>query len=622
MLGAIIEALLVGNEFSAAAGIVPSPDHTFLWLSDLPELNRQSLVRIQDVANGLSLDQLVEIDSSFDRTELEPGRAYFLNYQKLRAGSLLTRPGDDRSSTIWETIAATQASRPGRLLTVIDEAHRGLANSRTAQTIASKFVLGAQGDPPDPSVRRGGAVAPFPALDVVLGMSATPQRFQNYLTSQGGRAITPVEIHPAEVRSSGLIKEQLILHGCRDGEAPWSLLVRAVERLLDFERDWRRFTRDNALEPVQPALLVQVEDGAGRETSATELPLLVDTLRSAWPDLRGSEVVHCFHGTGDLNFGSGWIIPYREPSSISADPSIRAVLFKTALNTGWDCPRAEVLMSFRSMQDRTAIAQLVGRMVRTPLGRAVPGDAVLNSTHLFLPFFERGNLEQVRSELLADLGEAGTSVEAATEVQELVLRPGGEAMFDALKVAPTEVVPSTRPIPIIRRLLRTSRLLEQQGLAERATAGVIERLMQVLHEAFDARAGDTGFAERVRRRGHYVLSSVTVRDGLIIAEADEGGELASPDVETSFQGAAALVAEEIANRWLRDRYDPDAPAQAKLEFLELISIPAVLAELQQVAAASLSDLEAEYRPQICSCRRPRPTSSRSSSGPGEPCSSR
>ncbi|TPG56602.1 DEAD/DEAH box helicase family protein [Sphingomonas glacialis] len=598
MLGAIIEALLVGNEYSAAAGLLPSPDMTFLWLSDLPELNRQSLVRIQDAANGLSLDQLVEIDQSFDRSELETGRAYFLNYQKLRAGSLLTRNGDDRSSTIWETIAATQATRPGKLIAIIDEAHRGLGNARISQTIASRFVLGAQGDSPEPLIRRGGALVPFPPLEIVLGMSATPARFQSYLTNKGGRAIMPVDIHPAEVRGSGLIKDQLILHGCRDGEAPWSLLGRAIACVQDFERDWRRYTLENSLEPVQPAILIQVEDGAGRETSATDLPLLIETLRDAWPDLTGAEVIHCFHGTGDLNFGTGWSIPYREPSSISGDPGIRVVLFKTALNTGWDCPRAEVLMSFRSMRDRTAIAQLVGRMVRTPLGRSVPGDAVLNSTHLFLPFFERGNLEEVRADLLADLGEAGTAIESAADLQELVVRPGGETLFDVLKVAPTEVVPATRPTPVIRRLLRTTRLLEQYGLVERATAGAVDALVQVLRAAFAARAADQDFADRIQRRGEYVVSSVTVQDGLIIAETDATGELAQSDVETSYQASAALVAEEVANRWLRERYDPDVPVQAKLEFLELAGIPAVLAKLQQVASEQIADIEATYRPQI------------------------
>jgi type III restriction enzyme len=85
---------------------------------------------------------------------------------------------------------------------------------------------------------------------------------------------------------------------------------------------------------------------------------------------------------------------------------------------------------------------------------------------------------------------------------------------------------------------------------------------------------------------------------VIVAEANEGGELAASDVETSFQSAAALVAEEIANRWLRERYDPDSPERAKLEFLELVGIPAVLSELQQVAGAKVAALDAQYRSQI------------------------
>ena len=511
---------------------------------------------------------------------------------------MLTRIGDDRTSTIWEIIAATQAARPGKLIAVIDEAHRGLSNARAAQTTASRFVLGAQGEPPEPSIRRGNSIIAFPPVEIVVGMSATPRRFESYLTSQGGRTIMPIDIHPAEVRESGLIKDQLILHGCSEGEAPWSLLDRAVGRVRDFERDWERYTRENELSSVQPALLIQVEDGPGRDISATNLPLVIETLRRAWPNLNGAQVVHCFNGVGDLNFGSEWIIPYCDPSLISADSSIRVILFKTALNTGWDCPRAEVLMSFRSMRDRTAIAQLVGRMVRTPLGRAVPGDAVLNSTHLFLPFFERGNLEEVRGDLLADLGEAGTTIETARDVQELIVRPGGDRLYNALKIAPTEVVPTSRPMSDIRRLFRTTRLLEQFGLAHRVTAAAVDLLVQVFRDAFEARRHDNAFMERVKQRGEYALSSVTVQDGLIVAEASEGGILATYDIEMAFRSASAIVAEEVANRWLRERFDPAAPKQAKLEFLELIAIPAALNDIQKLAKTLLADLNSSYRSAI------------------------
>ena len=50
---------------------------------------------------------------------------------------------------------------------------------------------------------------------------------------------------------------------------------------------------------------------------------------------------------------------------------IRVLFAKEAISTGWDCPRAEVIFSMRSHQDDTYIAQLIGRMVRTPLAESV-----------------------------------------------------------------------------------------------------------------------------------------------------------------------------------------------------------------------------------------------------------
>ncbi len=72
-------------------------------------------------------------------------------------------------------------------------------------------------------------------------------------------------------------------------------------------------------------------------------------------------------------------IRYVKPSDIQDDPDLRVVFFKMSLTTGWDCPRAEVMMSYRSARDDTLIAQLVGRMVRTPLARAVSGSDLLNT---------------------------------------------------------------------------------------------------------------------------------------------------------------------------------------------------------------------------------------------------
>ena len=39
------------------------------------------------------------------------------------------------------------------------------------------------------------------------------------------------------------------------------------------------------------------------------------------------------------------------------------------------CPRAETMMSFRRAEDYTYIAQLLGRVIRTPLARRVATNA-------------------------------------------------------------------------------------------------------------------------------------------------------------------------------------------------------------------------------------------------------
>ena len=114
-----------------------------------------------------------------------------------------------------------------------------------------------------------------------------------------------------------------------------------------------------------------------------------------WPAVDGG-IVHCFGERAPLTIGAE-TLQWRDPGDIAQDSRIRVVLFKTALNTGWDCPRAEVLMSFRSSVDPTPIAQLVGRMVRTPLTERVEGDETLNSVHLYLPRFNSRELLRVPS---------------------------------------------------------------------------------------------------------------------------------------------------------------------------------------------------------------------------------
>lgn len=102
---------------------------------------------------------------------------------------------------------------------------------------------------------------------------------------------------------------------------------------------------------------------------------------------------------------------YVEPSHIAEDKNIRVVFFKENLSTGWDCPRAETMMSFRHATDATYIAQLLGRMIRTPMQMHIEVDEILNDVHLFLPYFNEVTVEKVVEELQnSEGGEIPTDI--------------------------------------------------------------------------------------------------------------------------------------------------------------------------------------------------------------------
>lgn len=114
--------------------------------------------------------------------------------------------------------------------------------------------------------------------------------------------------------------------------------------------------------------------------------------------MRSGEVVHTFDTKESITV-SGLEVPYLDPSRISESKDIKVIFFKDNLSTGWDCPRAETMMSFKVASGYTNIAQLLGRMVRTPLQKRIETDDTLNEVQLFLPNFDAVTVERVKREL-------------------------------------------------------------------------------------------------------------------------------------------------------------------------------------------------------------------------------
>ncbi len=355
MVTALMELIAEGNEDHAGDEAA-----AFLWLSDDPELNEQSKRKIENDSSIFGPDDLDVIDASkFDQRRFAPGKIYFLNIQKLSKSSNLLKGGDARRYPIWQTIENTIKESPNHFWLILDEAHKGMRSEkdeRAAATIAQKFVKGSS------------EISPVP---LVVGISATPERFEKLLEGKGtSRTKREVEVTPEEVRTSGLLKETLTLYHPKTKQpADVSFLRSAAARAQRYRERWLAYCAKEDEAPFEPILIVQVEDsGKKGEYSKTDLQEAIEQLEDVLGPLEDFEIAHSFQEHHPIDVGER-ALRYVSPSDIQDDADLRVVFFKQSLNTGWDCPRAEVVMSFRSASDYTNIAQLIGRLVRTPLAR-------------------------------------------------------------------------------------------------------------------------------------------------------------------------------------------------------------------------------------------------------------
>lgn len=382
IMSALIEAVLFGDE-----QYVEQPNAIIVWLSDSPQLNEQSKQKIDSKVDKIRLSQCVTVsEDSFDKEMFEDGHVYFLNTQKLSVTSKLTKNGDGRTYTIWQTLANTVREKSDRLYFIIDEAHRGMQGREAskATTIMQKFIKGSDSDG-------------IPPMPVVIGMSATTQRF-NALVEGTSSTIHKSIVTTDEVRASGLLKDRIIITYPEEGTVnnDMAILQAAADDWKEKWEHWTQYCFEQHYAYVNPILIIQVLNGTGGKLTNTNLDDCIAKIEErTGVKLENGQVVHTFGGTTASLTVNGLEVRYEEPSRIADDRNIRVVFFKENLSTGWDCPRAETMMSFKHANDATYIAQLLGRMVRTPMQMHIQVDDVLNDVHLYLPYFNEETVKDV-----------------------------------------------------------------------------------------------------------------------------------------------------------------------------------------------------------------------------------
>jgi type III restriction enzyme len=581
---AAIERLMFGGE-----GLAPDPKAIVLWVTDQPQLNEQTRRKMLSASSQFGPDRLIVLDDSFDEPTLEPGKVFFLNTQKLGSSGKLVRHSDTRRHTFWEIAANTIADRDLHLYVVIDEAHRGMSESRTerdrATSIMQRFVKG------DGEMR---------AAPVVLGVTATPQRFYDLLLGTP-RTIRTHLVDPAEVRESGLIKERVIVfHPTETQPSDITLLREAAKDLVASTERWRAYSEGQGEVPVIPLLIVQVDDGGNGSISKTNLERAIAAIKSELGPLPAQAFAHAFQENSPILVGSN-DIRYLAPADISDDDEVRVVFFKSSLNTGWDCPRAEVMMSFRTAVDFTNIAQLVGRMVRAPLARRIEDDEQLNSVSLYLPHYDAAAIKKVIA-YLTESGEAAGVIDMSTE-RPVVLRraDGSQAAFAALEKIPTYVLPRNRKISDVRRLIRLARSLSQDLIDPEADEREQKRIIDMLLSEHDRLLLDPPYVALITERG-----TLTMRRSEWKVGEDIGGEetfeleVSAENINDLFGIAGRRFGEGLHEGYWKARCkaDPSLVRQARLEIVALSSRDDVHRKLNEEARKRIRRLFDDNKAQI------------------------
>ena len=595
MMTALFEAILDEPDDQLAWPLdwAPQPDAVILWVSDMPELNEQTRLKIEAKSDKVyRVNQLITIDAHFDEPRLYGGRIYFINTQKLAVNQPLTNRGDGRQHLIWETLTNTACAIPDRFYVVIDEAHRGMTSGKgaqAAQTLMQRFLLGY------PEV---GLVK----MPMVIGVSATPQRFLDLITNAEHTVTThKVGIPADEVRKSGLLKERILIHHPEASTtAEMALLEEAARRWGQMTSIWGGYCRDEKEQTVWPVLVVQVENGSDRQLTRTDLAAALTVIESAiGRRLNEGEVAHAMHDTGDLDVG-GRRVRKMEASRIDADKNVGVVFFKTSLSTGWDCPRAEVMMSFRRAEDHTYIAQLMGRMVRTPLARRIEKEAALNDVHLFLPYFDTDAVESVEASLqnADDVPPAETG--SSRNLVVLKRREGTGDIFNALNETVTYRVNAARAQSPLRRYMAISRSLTIDGIDDDAWATAKRQIVEWMGQRIAAIKAAGLFEAAAKAITQVGLRTLAVNNSTGLAEPEPTKytvDASDVDIDRLFEEAGRAFSHGLQMEFWRAHADRDAQ-EVKVEAIVLARNAAEMAALESQADLAFCGLYDQHKKAI------------------------
>jgi type III restriction enzyme len=328
---------------------------SFIWFSKgiLPEQSRNAFKKYFPSIRSSFLEDID--DSAIKRNEI-----LFINWESVFSRETRDRPDRDRKKGDWSNIYMRDNERDKNLITfcentrkdnniilIIDESHLNITDN-TLEIIDDIIK---------PKIR--------------LDISATPDKTINYDYGDSDDEFITLD----EVRDEEMIKKSVIINAdiktsdLVDAASGDKLIIdKAIEKrdeLLELYKQEKSF--------VKPLILIQLP-------SETKTESKIDKEKTAW--------VEDYLQNIGINYTNGklakWLSNEKEnlENIENFNSDVEFLIFKQAIATGWDCPRAQILIKFRQTKSETFEVQTVGRIMRSPEFKFYENDT-LNRAYVY-----------------------------------------------------------------------------------------------------------------------------------------------------------------------------------------------------------------------------------------------
>lgn len=237
----------------------------------------------------------------------------------------------------------------------------------------------------------------------VLELSATPN--MDDLQSN-----VLVNVSGLKLKEENMIK--LPINVVVADKADWKkTLCLAYEKLKDLERDAQTFLSQSK-NHIRPMMLIQVER-TGKEQRHTKF------IHSE--DVREYLTRHLSLHPDAVRVKTSGKNELKDEDLLSPLSQVKSIITNKALQEGWDCPFAYILVILSKTQSKLALTQLIGRILRQPYARVTSLDS-LNECYVFCYNREVGEVVSGIKQGLQREGMADVANHIRVQGDDLTLR--------------------------------------------------------------------------------------------------------------------------------------------------------------------------------------------------------